>query len=148
MDTLSIGFMLYFQAGLILLGYLFFQRIRALRVQVLTLEADLEAAVRNLEVRLNTTASRAQASGASTTLPNIERPQARRETKREIVLELAKSGADTAGIAERLKMQPAEVDLLLKASRYRRSYAPNEAADRAPNPRILDLPGVTPEAAG
>ena len=45
-------------------------------------------------------------------------------------------------------MQPVEVDLLLKASRYRSSYAPNEAAARAPNPRILDLPGVTPEAAG
>ena len=148
MDTLSIGFMLYFQVGLVLLGYLFFQRIRALRVQVLTLEADLEAAVRNLEASLNTTASRAHASDPSVPLPASETPQARRETKREIVLELANSGADTAGIAERLRMQPAEVDLLLKASRYRRAHASDARSACAPSPRILDLRGVAPDTAG
>ena len=148
MDTLGIGFMLYFQAGLVLLGYLFFERIRALRVQVLTIEADLEAVVRNLEASLNTTASRAQASDPSVPLPASETPHTRRATKREIVLELVKSGADTAEIAERLKMQPAEVDLLLKASRYRRGHAPGACSAPGPSSSILDLRGVGPEIAG
>lgn len=148
MDTLSLGFMLYFQAGLVLLGYLFFRCIRVLRGQVLTMEADLEAAIQSFEVRLNTIASRAPASSAPPSSAVRERPRARRETKREVVLALAHGGADAAAMAERLSLQPAEVDLLLKASRYRRAYAPNEAAVRAPSPRILDLSGVTPEAAG
>ena len=149
MNSLSIGFMLYFQAGLVLLGYLFYRRIRALRVQLLTIEADLAAAVQNFEARLNTMASRGAPAEAPAPAPARARSSARRETKREIAFELAKTGFGTAGIAERLEMQPVEVELLLKLSRLRRGRPADDLSVHSTSPpHIHDVPGVEAETAG
>ena len=147
-DTFSIGFMLYFQAGLILLGYLGFRRIRLLRVQVLTLEADLDAASQNFEARYRAIALRAPAKNTSTPASSHEDPQAHRKTKREIALELAVSGMDAAEIAERLGMQIVEVELFLKASRHRKGDAWDANTTRVPAPPSLDLPGLAREYPG
>ena len=147
-DTFSIGFMLYFQAGLILLGYLGFRRIRLLRVQVLTLEADLDAASQNIEARYRAIALRAPPKNTSTPACSHEDPQAHRKTKREIALELAVSGMDTTEIAERLGMEIAEVELCLKASRYRKGDAWDANTTGVRARPDLDLPGLAREYPG
>ena len=149
MDSLNIGFMLYFQVGLVLLGYLFCRRVRALRTHLLTIEADLEATVQNFEARLSTIASRGVPAEVPSPAPACAESSTCRETKREIAFELAKSGFGTAGIAERLEMQPVEVDLLLKVSRCRRGRPAEDLSGHSTSPpHMLDVPGVAAETAG
>jgi hypothetical protein len=101
------------------------RRVHLLRMRFLNLEARIEAALDELRERLNelpsAPANRPLAPVASTG----PAPGAGRSEQRWKALDLARQGAGTREIARTLEMQPAEIDLLLKVSRYQKDMPSN-----------------------
>lgn len=120
---------IYVQLGIFTLGYLVYRHLAALHAELACERARSEAALQNLDSRLNTVNERV---GGLERLSRNGRPASRlqlgRLDLRACAVDMANRGASSGEIASALRLRRPEVELLVKLQNLREKRRIPEAA--------------------
>jgi hypothetical protein len=131
-DFIAVLLIGYVQGGLLLAWYLFYRRVLALRQDFGAGQAANESLLRKLENEVCELRRQVRDLAGVKRRPIHTEIQILQQAKRRGALEMARRGMDALHIAETLKMQRAEVEMLVRLERLQRDAHP-QVAFAAPN---------------